>query len=105
MDVRPGPRKEEINVAWYFFLFSTLIKIFGPVLNNFSERNFQTCKCRIRRNRELYDFFSVPYVIDVIKSLIIRWLGHMKLREKGKLLNKMYGGNIGVRSGRKPKKS
>ena len=66
-----------------------LRRIFRPKYKN-GER-------RIRSDRELYDLFNNPHIINMSKISKRRKLGHMKLREEGTLLNNICRGNIGGR--------
>jgi len=48
-----------------------LRRIFGP------KRDEVTGKCRKLHNEELYDLYSSPYIIRVIKSRRMRWARHV----------------------------
>jgi hypothetical protein len=50
---------------------SVLRGIFGP------KREEVTGECRRLHNEELYDLYSSPNIIRVIKSRRIRWAGHV----------------------------
>ena len=61
-----------------------IFRIFGP--------NSENRKWRMG-NRDLYDLFNGPHIIDVIKTSRLRWLEHVGRRE-GTLLKKIYRGSI-----------
>ena len=50
-----------------------LRRIFGP------KRDEVTRKWRKLNNEEVSDFYSSPYIVRIIKSRRIRWVGHVAL--------------------------
>jgi hypothetical protein len=62
-------------------------RIFGP------KRDEVTGEWRRLHNEELNDLYSSPNIIQVIKSRIMRWAGHMaRMREKRGSYRILVGG-------------
>jgi hypothetical protein len=66
-----SPRVIEIKV---------LSKIFGP------NRAEITAEWRILHNKELLEFYSSTNIVRVIKSRIMRWVGHVERMGRGQVL-------------------
>jgi hypothetical protein len=70
-----------------------LRRIFGP------KRDEVTGECRILHNEELYDLYSSPNIIRVIKSRKIRWTGHVGRMGEGRGAYRILAGRP---DGRRP---
>ena len=60
-----------------------LRRIFGP------KRDGVTGECRKLHNEELNDLYSSPNIVRVIKSRIMRWVGHVARMEEGRGVHKV----------------
>jgi hypothetical protein len=60
--------------------------IFGP------KRDAVTGEWRKLNNEELNDLYSSPNIVRVIKSRIMRWVGHVARMERAKRCIQGFGG-------------
>ena len=70
-----------------------LRRIFGP------KRDGVTGKWRQLRNEELNDLYSSPNIVRVIKSIRMRWAGHVARMEEGRGVHKVL---VGKHEGKRP---
>ena len=66
-----------------------LRRIYGP--------KYENEEWKIRTNKELYDLYGEPHIIGTIKSMRLRWAGHVERSEEGSLLQKIWRGKPGGR--------
>jgi hypothetical protein len=67
---------------------SVLRKIFGP------KRDEVTGDWRRLHNEELYDLYSSPDIIRVIKSRRLKWEGHVARRERREVHTGFWWGKV-----------
>ena len=65
-----------------------LRRIFGP------KKDEVTRKCRKLHNEELNDMYCSPNIVRVIKSIIIRWAGHVACMGRGEACTGFCLGNL-----------
>jgi hypothetical protein len=77
-----------------------LRRIFGP------KRDGLTGRLRTLHNEELHDLYSSPSVIRIIKSMIMRWAGHVaRMGEKRNVYRLLVGKPEGKRPLGRPRRS
>jgi hypothetical protein len=65
-----------------------LREIFG------TKRDEVTGEWRKLHNEELYDLYCSPDIIQVMKSIRMRWAGHVACRETGGVHTAIWWGNL-----------
>ena len=65
-----------------------LRKVFGPM------RDEVTGKWRKLHNKELSDLHSLPNIVWVVKSRIMRWVGHVARMGRGEVCTGFWWGNL-----------
>ena len=65
-----------------------LRKLFGP------KRSEVTGGWRELHNEQLYDLYSSPHIIRVIRWRIMRWAGHMACIARGEVHTRFRWGNL-----------
>jgi len=65
-----------------------LRRIFGP------RRGKVTGECRKLHNEELKDLYYSPNIVQVIKSIRMRWAGHVALWERGEAYTGFWWGDL-----------
>ena len=70
-----------------------LRRIFGP------KRDGVTREWRKLHNGELNDLYSSPSIVRVIKSIRMRWTGHVARMEEGRVVHKVL---VGKPEGKRP---
>ena len=85
--------REECRLS--MFENSVLRRIFGP------KRDKETREWSKLHNEELNDLYSSPNIVRVIKSRIIRWVGHVARRGRKEAYTGLWGGSEGKRSRRR----
>ena len=73
------------------FEHRVLRRIFGPT------REEVTGEWRKLHNEELNDLYCSPNIVRVIKSRRMRWAGHVALMEEGRVVYRVWWGNLRVR--------
>jgi hypothetical protein len=61
-------------------------KVFGP------KRDEVTGEWRKLHNEELSDLYSLPNIVRVVKSRIMRWVGHVARVGEGRVVNRIQVG-------------
>jgi len=64
-----------------------LRRIFGP------KRDEVTGEWKLPHNEKLNDLYSLPNIVRVIKSRIMRWVGHVG-RMRGEMYTRFWWGNL-----------
>ena len=70
-----------------------LRRVFGP------KRDEVTGEWRKLHNEELRDLYSLPNIVRVVKSRIIRWAGHVTLMGEGRGVHRVL---VGKPEGKRP---
>ena len=63
---------------WYFSLCRGVWRVLGP------KRDEVTGEWRKLHNEELRDFYSLPNIVQVVKSRRMRWAGHVERMGEGR---------------------
>jgi hypothetical protein len=61
----------DMCVVLLALMYRVLRRVFGP------ERDEMTGECRKLHHEELNDLYSLPNIVRVVKSRIMRWAGHV----------------------------
>ena len=95
--------KEVRNLSWSLTLREerrlrvfenrVLRRVFGP------KRDEVTGEWRKLHNEELSDLYSLPNIVRVVKSRIMRWAGHIARMGKGRGLHRVL---VGKPEGKRP---
>ena len=70
-----------------------LRRVFGP------KRDEVTGKWRKLHNEELSDLYSLPNIVRVVKSRIMRWAGHVARMREGRVVHRVL---VGKPEGKRP---
>ena len=76
---------------WRVLENRVLRRLFGP------KRDEVTREWKKPHNEELCDLYCSPNIIRVIKSRIMRWVGHVALRGRGEAHTGFWWGNLNER--------